>query len=340
MKSLLVLFLFIFTVGLHSPVYSGQTTAGLDVGESDTSEGLLVYFFDLRERETFIQLTNASGASPNIHIQIYDVSNNCNENDFFDSYTASDTHVYNMRDIQTNNGAPSGVVLPDNSYGFVFASALAADGTITTNSYLIGNFRVLDNSGYEYRSNAIGETAVGGDDLGNEQQFGYFNFSTEGGVTLSDIVGVAYDDNTDAGRVFVANVTENFAVFNVDVFDNAENPFSCRDVIYSCVDENSSNLNAVIQTAAENSTGSASVARAEYGINNAIPNTFAGELLCPGNTISEGFVRLEILNNFVSTGNDDEIPDNFVLFVGFNNGNGRGSMDSFILSSMFSLFVQ
>lgn len=340
MKTIITILLFIFTLGFNTTVYAGQTVAGLDVGESDAANNVQVFFFDLRDRETYIQLTNASGASPNVHIQIYDVGNNCNENNFFDTYTPNDTHVYNMRDIQSNNGAPPGVVLPDRAYGFVFASALNAQGQIPSSDYLIGNFRILDNNGYEYRANAQGETIVSGDDLGNEQQFGYFNFSTQGGVTLSDIVGVAYNDVSDESRVFVANVTENFAVFNVDVFDNIENPFSCRDVIYSCVDENSANLNAVIQAAAENSSGSASVARAEYGVNNAIPNTFGGELLCPGNTISEGFIRLEILNDFVSTGNDDEIPDDFVLFVGFNNGNGRGSMDSFILSSLFSFFEQ
>ena len=38
---------------------------------------------------------------------------------FFDVYTPNDTHVYNMREILTNDGNPSGVVLPENAYGFV-----------------------------------------------------------------------------------------------------------------------------------------------------------------------------------------------------------------------------
>ena len=90
----------------------------------------------------------------------------------------------------------------------------------------------------------------------------------------------------------------------------------------------------MLEAANENSTGSPSVARAEYGINNAIPHSMGGELLCPGNTISEGLVRLEILNTFNPFSETEENPDDFVLFVGLNNGNGRGSMDSFFLSSL------
>ena len=35
------------------------------------------------------------------HIQIFDVSNNCSENDFFDVYTPNDTHVYYGNKIGT-----------------------------------------------------------------------------------------------------------------------------------------------------------------------------------------------------------------------------------------------
>ena len=67
-------------------------------------------------------------------------------------------------------------------------------------------------------------------------------------------------------------------------------------------------------------SGDASVASFEYGINNAIPHSRGGELLCPGNTISEGFVTLNRINDRAA---------NFVGFIGLNTGNGRGSMDSF-----------
>ncbi len=80
-------------------------------------------------------------------------------------------------------------------------------------------------------------------------------------------------------------------------------------------------LRAAIPTELIEESGEASVASFEYGINNAIPHSRGGELLCPGNTISDGFVTLD----FINAGK----INNFVGFIGLNTGNGRGSMDSF-----------
>ena len=63
-----------------------------------------------------------------------------------------------------------------------------------------------------------------------------------------------------------------------------------------------------------------SVANFEYGINEAIPNSKGSELLCPNNIVDEGFVRLGYI--------DDE-GSRFIMFIGLNNGNSRGSMDSY-----------
>ena len=149
---------------------------------------------------------------------------------------------------------------------------------------------------------------------------------------MSDIVGVVYEDEPDGspGEVVVADVLNNFAVIDVDLFDLNEVPFSCRDVIYSCVDENSPLLDELLQKAAEESSGAASVASAEYGINNAIPHSKGGELLCPGNPIADGLVKFTIEND-----NEDFIDD-FVVWVGLNNGNGRGSMDAIWNESFFT----
>ena len=329
-------------------VFAGHSSTVEDIDdiETDNPGDTLVYFFDLRNRETFIQLTNSNidllpngkgpafpdvGVDNRVHIIIFDVSRDCVENNFFDLYTPHDTHVYNMRDIQTNDGNPSGVVLPDGAYGFVFAVAVEADGTSNGSAdILIGNMRILDDNGYEYRTNAPIEPSVSLEH--NIDRKGYFNFNTLAGVTLSDIIGVAYRDVGDG--IEVSEITENFAMVNVDVFDNVENIFSCRNVIYACVNEDSIRLDELLEEAAEVSSGSASVARSEYGINNAIPHSKGGELLCPGNTVSEGFVRLEVLNS------DNVSPDNlddFVVFIGLNNGNGRGSLDTlWIDNSIFS----
>jgi len=321
----------------------GSNLEDIDELETDIPGDNLVYFFDLRDRETYIQLTNTNfdvkpngtpdvGVDNRVHMIIFDVSTDCVENNFFDVYTPNDTHVYNMRDIQTNDGNPSGVVLPDGAYGFVFARAVDADGTSNQSADIfIGNMRMLDNNGYEYRTNAVIEPDSGVADL--IDRMGYFNFNTLGGVTLSDIIGVAYDDvnsGPNDGNIEVAEITKNFAMVNVDVFDNAENIFSCRNVIYACVNKNSPRLEELLEFASDNSDGSASVARSEYGINNAIPHSKGGELLCPGNTVSEGFVRLEVLN-FEDV--DPDTLDDFVVFIGLNNGNGRGSLDTLWLDN-------
>jgi len=131
----------------------------LDVLPTDSAaEVAIVGFFDLRDRETFMQVTNVDSdpAGQVFHIQLFDVGNNCNENNFFDAYTPNDTHVYNLRDIQTNDGNPSGVILPDDAYGIFFANVV--DNFV--DPILIGNLRILDDNGYEYRTNLVGLVVV------------------------------------------------------------------------------------------------------------------------------------------------------------------------------------
>jgi len=348
MKKLLLIpiLLLTFSIAIDTNAFAGASgRTDYDPPETDSSDDTLVFFFDLRERETYVQLTHTDtdfgpgeftpGSSLLMHIQIFDISNNCNENNFFDLYTPKDTHVYNMRDIQTNDGNDSGVVLPNGAYGFVFALVIEDDGTIFNSAeVLVGNLRILDNNGYEYRTNGQSENAFDPQDSPLERR-GFFNYNTRGGVTLSDIVGVAYNDNSEQGEVVVADVLNNYAVIDVDIYDLNEVPFSCRDVIFACVDENSPIIPELLEEAANNSSGSASVARAEYGINNSIPHSKGGELLCPGNNISEGFVIMEIVNNNNGDAPDaEEIPDDFAVWIGLNNGNGRGSMDSLWIESL------
>ena len=288
----------------------------------------LIYFFDLRERETFIQLTypdvDNSGISARTHIQIFDVGNNCNENDFTDTYTVNDTHVYNMRDIQTNDGNDSGVVLPDNAYGIVVITTVLPGEDDGGNAGTFGNLRVVDNQGYEYRTNAQIQSSSS---IDAPPDFFYsFNFNQEAGVIFSDIVGVTLDIiNIGPGSEFgfewnAANPLSAYNSFDVDIMDNNEVPFSCRDIIYSCVDEKNPRLEELLEFA-----GTASVARFEYGINNAIPHSKGGELLCPGNIIPEGEV---LLRPELQPFNSGSFFPYFFGFVGLNNGNGRGSLDS------------
>jgi len=281
---------------------------------SDTTAFQLISFFDLRDRDSFIQLTNTDADTRRIHVQIFDVENNCNENDFFDNYTGNDTHVYNISNIQTNDGNPSGVVLPDNAYGFVvITTAEEVEGS------LVGNFRVLDNAGYEYRTNLVerGSGFIFGINPSTGSDIS-FNYNMKGDVSLSDIVGITYNPFTETPfEVAAAELTESWALVDIDILDLNENVFSCRNVVVSCTDQDNPMRQELLEFV--NLEGaSANVASFEYGINNAIPHSKGGELLCPGNNIEEGFVNIKLLE-WRGTGG---------LFVGLNNGNGRGSMDS------------
>jgi len=337
--------------------YSGGSVPGF-VFIPDTDHGSfptvvfegLIYFYDLRDRETFVQVTYPDefefGTDAVAHVQIFDVSNNCNENNFFDNYTINDTHVYNMRDIQTNDGNPSGVVLPEGSYGIV-AILVTPIGSAGGISGAFGNLRIIDDNGYEYRTNAQGATPFFTSALfPSDPNARYsFNYNSEAGVTLSDVVGInllSLVVDEPIIQVWDAqDVVITYTSFDIDILNNNETIFSCRDVIFSCVNQEHPRLEELLETA-----GTASVASFEYGINNAIPHSKGGELLCPGNTIPEGIVNLtvqpypsEVINAISSKDVFFSFPF-FFGYVGLNNGNGRGSFDSFWVTNIFELIEE
>ncbi len=214
----------------------------------------------------------------------------------------------------TNDGNPSGVVLPDDAYGIVVVTS--GDGVPINeipNARIIGNLRIEDNNGYEYRTN-LGGVAVQPFDTDDIYTF---NYNTQGGIGWSDVVGIMLDDV----RTFEVSAVGPgiWASWDIDIYDLNEVPFSCRNVIFACVDQENPLIPAILED-----SGDASVASFEYGINNAIPSTKGAPLLCPNNVISEGFVQL---NNIDYSTNDGE-DHAFVLFIGLNNGDGRGSMDA------------
>ena len=320
------IFLFVFSFILLG-ILNGYSSEGLNIPTTDNADEVLFGFFDLRDRDTFIQVTNVDADEEHtVHIQIFNVADNCRENNFFDFYTGADTHVYNLRDIQTNDGNPSGVVLPEGAYGAVVAYKVGEDQDDDFD--FIANMRVLDNSGYEYRTNMQGIVDEG---ERSDQDCATFNFNTKGGVTLSDIIIISENDlgtfSSDTDKVEIANILDVWTAFDIDIFDNAENAFSCRNVIYACVDGDNPLLEALLEE-----SGDASIASFEYGINNAIPHSRGGELLCPGNTITEGFVRI----NKIGQGSSADLG--LISFVGLNNGNGRGSMDSFWVNDISGEF--
>ena len=312
----LILFLLLITISVSN------VNAGFYINETDTSDFKLVGFFDLRDRESFIQLTNITSENYTLHIQIFDVRNNCNENNFFDAYTPADTHVYNLRDIITNDGNPSGVVLPENAYG-IFTVIVT---NIEDNFEIIGNLRIEDANGYEYRTNLAGFGSRS--DSGSRPNLYTLNFNTQSGVTLSDVVGIALSDENAGSPDFefqAANLNDAWVNLDVDIYDLNEVPFSCRNVIFACTDQDNPLLPGLLEFVNDGNgsegIGSGNAASIEYGINEAIPHRKGGELLCPGNNISEGVVQVATIDWA------DPAEWNFAIFFGLNNGNGRGSFD-------------
>ena len=290
-------------------------------GESDTESFQLVSFYDLRERESFVQITNTSSSPNRVHVQVFDVGNNCNENNFYDNLTGNDTHVYNLRDIKTNDSNPSGIVLPDGAYGIVVITTVDPNGNAIFTRDIIGNFRAIDNSGFEYRTNSLGIAGITPSFIEPPQPELHFNFNQESGVVFSDVIGFTLDDaalgetgTEQISEVLSTDIVSINTLFDVDILDLDENIFSCRNVIFACTDQDNPRLEELLET-----VGGANVASFEYGINEAIPHSKGGELLCPGNNITNGVVRLTIL---------DESAQAFGLYIGLNNGNGRGSMDA------------
>ena len=294
--------------------------------ETDNNKNFsIMAFFDLRDRESFVQVTNTSTSAANLHVQIFNVGNLCNENDFFDDYTGNDTHTYNLREIITNDGAPSGVVLPEDAYGIVVVSS---EDNGADEIMIIGNFRVLDNMGYEYRTNMPGIESTDPDTFTPADYFA--NFNQEGGVTLSDVVGVLLVENSGASGFEwdASNVIDTFIVADVDIIDNNEVLLSCRDVIFACVRPDDPLVDELLANDDIEGENGAAVASFEYGINNAIPGSRSDELLCPGNVIGEGILNLTV-EGITGSG------PFFAAFIGLNNGNGRGSMDSLWQTNLF-----
>ena len=317
---------FIFLSLILLPLAANNSFAGgpddFEVTTDSADSGLLTGFFDLRDRESFIQVTNVDPEVPNliVHVQIFDVSNDCNENNFFDTYTLNDTHIYNLRNILTNDGNPSGVVLPDDSYGIITISAVVSvGGGYAFSDDIVGNLRILDVTGYEYRTNLQSM----GPNINEIIPTITFNYNSNAGVILSDVVGIVLTlGNFDEGEIRTADIIDNNVVFDIDIYDLNETPFSCRDIVFACVDQDNPRLEELLEF-----TG-VSVASHEYGINDAIPHSRGGELLCPGNNISDGIVRINV----------ESIDGNFFRgYVGLNNGNDRGTIDSVWIESSFGL---
>ncbi|NIP29260.1 MAG: hypothetical protein GTO02_02085, partial [Candidatus Dadabacteria bacterium] len=113
---------------------------------------VLTAYYDLRNRNTFLQITSPDldslGTNTTIHVQIFQHDRDCDELDFFDTLTPNDTVVYDLDNIKKNDGSPVAITLNDNSYGYVVISAVTTNPiNLDDSRTLLGNFRIIDDAG-------------------------------------------------------------------------------------------------------------------------------------------------------------------------------------------------
>ncbi len=266
------------------------------VANTDTATDQLYYFWDLRDGESFFQVTNTADFGVTVHIQVFDSSKDCAEFDFLDDFTPNDTHVYNVRSLDRNCAAdglgctPLASPVLDGDFGFVVVS----DGS--DNDALIGNFRIIHNAGFEYRTNAAGLEDDSFENIFDPEYT--FNFNDVNGTTFADVVGISAF--AEPGTVFSGpGEFVDPAIFFVQLWDENENPLSCPEVSFSCA--------------------------TDLGINQKIVNADGAPSLCLG-TDARG-----IGNLFADPGTllETNPPNVFIGFLGLNNGDHTGTMDSF-----------
>ncbi len=315
-------FLFVLLL-LPTVSLAGLTVPLLD--QTDQVSDDLVYFWDMRmARQTYIQVTNLSPFDADVHVQIFNVTSPvtvCEETNFNDRFTAGDTHVYDLGNLVSNNDADGlggvGLSAPaadlEEGYG-LFVISSNSRGLI--NTQLIGMFRIIDgDSDFEYRTNAAGEPLSVSEYFWD---YGVLNFNNVDGANLSDVVGLVYrrvdDFSVTASPLIQAvfgdvtgDVTDPSP--QIHIFDQFESPTSCSPTTFACAP-----------------------AQLDKGIDNFHPNS-KGEVnrIC-NDSVDVGwlFMPFERFNCF------DESPVTgicesdmyFVGFLGLNNGDGTGSMDS------------
>lgn len=286
----------LFVVSMFAlPLPASAGDPGIEVPITDDAHDRLIGYWDLRDRETTFQVTNTSGANVDIHIQIYDVDSGCAEFDYSDTMTPRDTHIYNVRELDRNNGLELAAPDLSDSHGIIAVSV--TDITQEDDNVLTGNFRIFDNAGYEYRTNLAGE-GLGGN---NEDEY-EVNFNNVDGSSFADLVVITYNVVDGGDAIFPTT-----KAYDIELFDENENPISCPSVVLGCLPDALGQGNLI-----------------NVGINQAITNSRGGPSLCLGNDTT-GHLELDVDEILVPFENGDDAEG--AIFLGLNNGNSTGSID-------------
>ncbi|MCL4245078.1 MAG: hypothetical protein KJ002_08125 [Candidatus Dadabacteria bacterium] len=284
------------------------------IDNTDTGADRLIYYYDQLGRETFVQVTNTSDSFVTIHVQVFEVDEFCNEIDFFLDLTPAQTVVLDMAALP---GSPD---LTD-SYGIVGVTVVDSEFS----NAIIGSFRIIDSEGYEYRTNAA--STEGEFEFTPGEFWNVLNFNNVNDPAFSDVVGITYVA-LPSGNIYASpGVGTQFGTGAEDqilIFDHAENFNSCSPVTFAC--------DPVL---------------INRGIDNSVPNTQGFDRICntsklegDATPVDSGWLLLPFIGNICidpaveagGTAGDGSClyPTYFVGYLGLNNGDGTGSMDSWI----------
>ncbi len=286
--------------------------------QTDKAAAQLDAYYDLRNRQTQVQVTNVSDENVTIHVQIFQHDRGCTELNFDDTLTPHDTVVYDLDNVIKNNGNPAPLNLADDSYGYVVVSDRDLDNHESTliTPRLIGNFRIVDDKEYEYRVNMGANTQFNRQRADLTEATFQIHFGTADEAKQADLVGFTYDGSrTSSVRNYAPGIS-----FDVFVYDFDEEPLSCDRRNFAC-----GNI-------------------MNYGINEDYPASRGDDVICPGGGLAGstsetakgdgsllgGFV--DLINGVVQVAPDVEPSDDivFAYYIGLNNDDGTGSMDTWI----------
>jgi len=292
-----------------------------EVPDTDESGFALANFWDLRDRVSTVQITNVCTHGIRVHVQIFNVADDCDEFDFFDNFTENDTHVYDLLDLTAEDKHQ--LFPPDFSpdgYGIFAVQVVDGLGTVIDDECIVGSMRIVDDDGYEYRSNSA---SFDENDEPETDEY-VFNFNNVDGSVFSDVVGMVLDNfglgGSGIDELFNANV---WVEFETTLFDDQENPNSCSNFVFACTPSDGILVPLILFQAED-----ASLVGFDLGINDApgLPNSKGEPSICNGSN-DVGFVFLEIDDSGSEI--DGGVEDWFVGFIGLNNGDSTGSFDVF-----------
>lgn len=296
------------------------------VGQSDAGADRLVYYFDNRNRKSYIQLANLSNSEIEVHVQIWLANStlqDCEEIDFIDMYTPNDLHTYDTLNLSSNSGeVPLDGVSAQlaGKYGFVVISK--SDGPSDS---LVGTMRIIDDAGYEYKTNAVAPESKST----NSDMFGDINFNNIS--SASELIGFTYSELPGVAPVAAHGVSTTFGdpsgreIFIIGDFIDEDMGGSGTSTILTC-----SPL-----TFACNDTFT------NIGIDRSLPNMInpSGRVACNTSVIGAdhqaGWLYLPYrstsctVDSAVGDGEGNCIYDtHFVGFIGLTNGSSSGFFDS------------